>query len=87
MWFFRTAVRVSLVQDPLETILNQHLTFHRQLKVFMHTPVGQLLMPNQVMASQLLAIGLRKIGNDIALGKGELTLGRLGCVPLSIPFH
>lgn len=46
------------------------------------TPAGQLTMPDQSMASQLLAILSSKVGNDIAVGIGEGVLGRLGCVPL-----
>lgn len=48
-----------------------------------HTPVGQLLVPDQVVASQNLIVGLGQVRNDIALGEAEGVLRRLGRVPLS----
>lgn len=52
-----------------------------------HTPVRQLLVPNQVMTSQLLVIGVGQIGNDVAFGEGELVLRRFGRVPLFVSFN
>jgi hypothetical protein len=41
-------------------------------------------MPDQVMASELLAIGRSKVCNDIALGEREGVLRWLSRIPLSI---
>lgn len=49
-----------------------------------HTPIGQLIVPNQVMASQHLSVRLGEIHNRIALVEGESALRRLGRAPLYI---
>lgn len=48
------------------------------------TPAGQLTMPDQVMATELLAIGRSKVCNNIALGEREGVLRWLSRIPLSI---
>lgn len=45
-------------------------------------PARQLLIPNQIMASQFLSIRLGQVGNDISLFEAEAVLGRLGSIPL-----
>lgn len=49
-----------------------------------HTPIGQLVVPNQGMASQHLSVRLGEIHNRIALVEGESALRRLGRAPLYI---
>lgn len=46
------------------------------------TPARKLAMPDKSVASQLLAIRSRKIGNDISLGVRESVLRRLDGIPL-----
>lgn len=84
MWFFMAAIKVALVQEPLETIyqLDSYSWIERHA-VTKLTPAGQLAMPNQSMAPQLLAILSSKVGNDISIGIGEGVLGRLKCIPLA----
>jgi hypothetical protein len=47
------------------------------------TPAWELVMPHQIVASQLLAVGLGKLSNGVSIGEGECILRRLSCIPLS----
>lgn len=46
------------------------------------TPAWQLLVPDQIMASQFLSICFCQMRNDIARFEAELPPGRFGCIPL-----
>lgn len=47
-----------------------------------HTPTRQLLIPDQVMASQFLVISLSQIDIEISIFEAEAVLGRFGSIPL-----
>lgn len=40
-------------------------------------------MPNQIVASQLLAVALRQLSNGVSIIEGENILLGLRCIPLS----
>lgn len=48
-------------------------------------PVGQLVVPNEVVAAQLLAVGLSEVGNHITLGVGECVARSFNRIPLLVP--
>lgn len=79
IWFFIAASRVSFVQDPLVTIEISH---RRAILMGRRTPIGQLVVPHQVMASHHLSICLGQSHNGVALFESESILRRFGCIPL-----
>jgi hypothetical protein len=40
-------------------------------------------MPDKIVASQLLTVGLGQLSNGVSIGEGEGVLRWFGCVPLS----
>ena len=56
-------------------------------RIVSRTPIRQLNMPHQRVASHLLSIRLSQIDDFIAVGESESILRWLGCIPLVLVNH